>query len=171
VLAHLRGLVAITAPTVNSYRRLQPRLWSSAYCCYGPDNREAALRIPSLFWGREAESTNFELKPCDPSCNPYLALGALIAAALDGIEHRLTPPAAVTQDPAVLSEEERERLGAQRLPLTLDEALVALAQDEVLQEALGEPLAREYLVVKRAEWEAFKDQGLEFELDQHFYKY
>jgi glutamine synthetase len=171
VLAHLRGLVAITAPTVNSYRRLQPRVWSSAYCCYGPDNREAALRIPSLFWGREAESTNFELKPCDPSCNPYLALGALIAAALDGIEHRLTPPAAVTQDPAVLSEEERERLGAQRLPLTLDEALVALAQDEVLQEALGEPLAREYLLVKRAEWEAFKDQGLEFELDQHFYKY
>jgi glutamine synthetase len=171
VLAHLRGLVAITAPTVNSYRRLQPRFWSSAYCCYGPDNREAALRIPSLFWGREAESTNLELKPCDPSCNPYLALGALIAAALDGIEHRLTPPAAVTQDPAVLSEEERERLGAERLPLTLDEALVALDQDQVLQEALGEPLAKEYLVVKRAEWDAFKDQGLEFELDQHFYKY
>ncbi|MBI3326567.1 MAG: glutamine synthetase, partial [Nitrospinae bacterium] len=52
VLAHLRGLVAITAPTVNSYRRLQPRFWSSAYTCYGPDNREAALRIPSQFWGR-----------------------------------------------------------------------------------------------------------------------
>jgi glutamine synthetase len=171
VLAHLRGLVALTAPTVNSYRRLQPRFWSSAYSCYGPDNREAALRIPSLFWGREAESTNFELKPSDPSCNPYLALGALIAAALDGIERRLTPPAAMTQDPATLSEEERERYGVQRLPLTLDEALVALSEDKVLQEALGEPLAKEYLVVKRAEWDAFKDQGLEYELDQHFYKY
>ena len=89
VLAHLRGLVALTAPTINSYRRLQPRFWSSAYSCYGPDNREAALRIPSVFWGREEASTNFELKPCDASCNPYLALGGLIAACLDGIEHRL----------------------------------------------------------------------------------
>ena len=171
VLAHLRGLVALTAPTVNSYRRLQPRFWSSAYSCYGPDNREAALRIPSLFWGREAASTNFELKPCDASCNPYLALGGLIAACLDGIEHRLKPPEAVSVDPALLSEEERERIGAARLPLTLDEALVALEADEVLTEALGRPLAHEYVLVKRAEWEGFKDQGLEFELEQHFYKY
>jgi len=171
VLAHLRGLVALTAPTVNSYRRLQPRFWSSAYSCYGPDNREAALRIPSLFWGREAASTNFELKPCDASCNPYLALGGLIAACLDGIEHRLKPPEAVSVDPALLSEEERERIGAARLPLTLDEALVALEADEVLTEALGGPLAHEYVLVKRAEWEGFKDQGLEFELEQHFYKY
>jgi glutamine synthetase len=171
VLKHLRGLIALTAPTVNSYRRLQPRFWSSAYSCYGPDNREAALRIPSLFWGREAESTNFELKPCDPSCNPYLALGALLAACLDGLEHGLKPAAAVSVDPATLSEEERERLGAARLPLTLDEAALALEQDKVLTDALGAPLAHEYLAVKRAEWEAFKDQGLEFELEQHFYKY
>ena len=171
VLAHLRGLVAVTAPTVNSYRRLQPRSWSSAYCCYGPDNREAAVRIPSLFWGREVESTNVELKPCDPACNPYLALGTLIAACLDGIDRQIQPPEAVSVDPATLSEEEREHFGAYRLPTSLDEALVALEQDEVLTRALGEPLAREYLGVKRAEWESFQDQGLEFELDQHFYKY
>jgi glutamine synthetase len=171
VMAHLRGLVALTAPTVNSYRRLQPRSWSSAYSCYGPDNREAALRIPSVFWGREAASTNFEFKPCDPSCNPYLALGALIAACLDGITHGLTPPEPMAVDPATLSEEERERMGVARLPLTLDEALVALEEDKVLTEALGAPLAHEYLLVKRAEVESFKDQGLEFELDQHFYKY
>ena len=171
VLAHLRGLIAITAPTVNSYRRLQPRFWSSAYCCYGPDNREAALRIPSLFWGREAETTNVELKPCDPACNPYLALGILIAACLDGIERKIQPPEAVTADPAALSEEERDRLGAYRLPMSLDEALLALEQDEVLTKALGKPLAHEYLIVKRAESESFQDQGLEFELDQHFYKY
>lgn len=171
VLAHLPGLVAVTAPTVNSYRRLQPRFWSSAYCCYGPDNREAALRIPSLFWGREAESTNVELKPCDPACNPYLALGTLIAACLDGIERGIQPPEAVAVDPATLSEEERERLGAYRLPTTLDEALIALEQDEVLTKALGERLAHEYLVVKQAECESFRDQGLEFELEQHFYKF
>jgi glutamine synthetase len=171
VLTHLRALVALTAPTVNSYRRLQPRFWSSAYSCYGPDNREAALRIPSVFWGREAASTNFELKPCDPSCNPYLALGALIAACLDGIERGLKPPEAMTVDPATLSEEEREHMQAARLPLTLDEALEALAEDKVLTDALGAPLAHEYLLVKRAEVEGFQEQGLEFELDQHFYKY
>jgi glutamine synthetase len=171
VLAHLPALVAITAPTVNSYRRLQPHLWSSAYRCYGPDNREAALRIPSPFWGREAESTNFELKPSDPSCNPYLALGALIAAGLDGVARGLTPPPAVAQDPATLADEERERIGADRLPLTLEEALLALEQDDVLKDALGAPLATEYLLVKRAEWDSFKDQGLEFEIDQHFYKF
>jgi glutamine synthetase len=171
VLAHLGGLVAVTAPTVNSYRRLQPRFWSSAYTCYGPDNREAALRIPSVFWGREAASTNFEFKPCDPSCNPYLALGALIAACLDGIKRGLKPPEAMTVDPATLSEEERERMGAFRLPLTLEEALLALEDDDVLTGALGAPLAHEYLLVKRAEAESFRDQGLDFELDQHFYKY
>ena len=77
----------------------------------------------------------------------------------------------MTEDPATLSEEERERMGAARLPLTLDEALLALEKDKVLTEALGAPLAHEYLSVKRAEVESFKDQGLEFELDQHFYKY
>jgi glutamine synthetase len=171
VLAHLRGLLALTAPTVNSYRRLQPRFWSSAYSCYGPDNREAAVRIPSVFWGREATSTNLEFKPCDPSCNPYLALGGLIAACLDGIKQGLTPPEPVTVDPATLSEEERERLGAARFPLTLEEALEALEEDKALTEALGAQLAHEYVIVKRAEAESFKDQGLEFELDQHFYKY
>src|SRR5262245_13176898 len=75
VLAHLPALVALTAPSVNSYRRLQPRFWSSAYTAWGPDNREGAVRIPSRRRGREAESTNLELKPSDPSCNPYLALG------------------------------------------------------------------------------------------------
>jgi glutamine synthetase len=83
----------------------------------------------------------------------------------------LTPPPAVAQDPATLADEERERIGADRLPLTLEEALLALEQDDVLKEALGAPLATEYLLVKRAEWDSFKDQGLEFEIDQHFYKF
>ena len=88
-----------------------------------------------------------------------MALGALIAACLDGIKRGLKPPEAMTVDPATLAEEERERMGAARLPLTLDEALVALEEDKVLTEALGAPLAHEYLLVKRAEVESFKDQG------------
>ena len=91
VLAHLPALVALTAPSVNSYRRLQPRFWSSAYTAWGPDNREAAVRVPSVRRGLEMESTNLELKPCDPSNNPYLALGGLLAAGLDGMARKLDP--------------------------------------------------------------------------------
>src|SRR5215470_12403520 len=79
VLDHLPGLLALTCASVNSYRRLQPQTWASAYRAWGPDNREAALRVASTFWGHEAASANVELKACDSSSNPYLALGAVIA--------------------------------------------------------------------------------------------
>lgn len=171
VLAHLPALVALTAPSVNSYRRLQPRFWSSAYTAWGPDNREAAVRVPSVRRGLEMESTNLELKPCDPSNNPYLALGALLAAGLDGIARRLDPGEPALTDPDAISESERERRGIRRLPSTLDQALDALDRDEVLREALGEPLAKEYLLVKRSEARAFEGKDAAYEVAQHFYKY
>ncbi len=171
VLAHLPGLVALTAPSVNSYRRLQPRFWSSAYTAWGPDNREAAVRIPSKRRGLEMESTNLELKPCDPSCNPYLALGGLLAAGLDGIERKLDPGDAALVDPDTLSEAERKRRGIRRLPASLGEALDALERDEVLGSALGEALAKEYVAVKRSEVRGFEGRDAAFEIAHHFYKY
>ena len=83
ILHHIHALVAISCASPNSYRRLLPHFWSSAYAAYGFDNREAAIRIPSLFWGHEAEAINLELKCSDHSGNPYLALGALIAAGFE----------------------------------------------------------------------------------------
>jgi glutamine synthetase len=171
VMAHLPALVALTAPTVNSYRRLQPRFWSSAYTAWGPDNREGAIRIPSKRRGREAESTNLELKPSDPSCNPYLALGGLLAAGLDGIERKLEPGAPTLVDPDTLSDAERAERGIRRLPRSLGEALDALEADETLRAALGEGLAREYLAVKRSEVRAFEGKGVAFEVEHHFYKF
>ncbi len=171
VLRHLPALLALTTPSVNSFRRLQPHFWSSAYTIWGVENREAAVRVPSRYWGAEAATTNLELKASDPSNNPYLALGAVIAAGLDGIEQRLQPDAPVNQDPGNLSDAERERMGIRRYPASLDGALDELERDEVLFEALGEPLAREYLLVKRAEAQAFKDKDEAFELQQHFNKY
>jgi glutamine synthetase len=171
VLAHLPALVALTAPTVNSYRRLQPRFWSSAYTAWGPDNREGAIRVPSQRRGLEAESTNLELKPSDSSSNPYLALGAVLAAGLDGIEHKRDPGEPTLVDPDTLSDAERARRGIRRLPTTLGEALDALERDEVLREALGPTLAREYLAVKRSEVQAFQDRDVAFEIEQHFHKF
>ncbi len=171
VLAHLPALVALTAPTVNSYRRLQPRFWSSAYTAWGPDNREGAIRVPSQRKGIEMESTNLELKPSDPSSNPYLSLGALLAAGLDGIQNKHDPGEPTLVDPDTLSEAERSRRGIRRLPTSLGEALDALERDEVLREALGETLAKEYLAVKRSEVRAFDGKDAAFEIEQHFYKF
>jgi glutamine synthetase len=171
VLAHLPGLLALTAPSVNSYRRLQPRFWSSAYGAWGPDNREAAVRVPSKRRTLEMESTNLELKPCDPSNNPYLALGGLLAAGLDGIARKLDPGEPTLVDPDTLSESERQRRGIRRHPASLGEALDALERDDVLRDALGPMLFKEYVAVKRSEVRGFQDKDVRFEVDQHFYKY
>jgi glutamine synthetase len=171
VMAHLPALLALTCASPNSYRRLLPHFWSSAYTAWGFDNREGAIRVPSLFWGREAESTNLELKPADHSGNPYLALGGLLAAGLDGVRRELDPGEPVEVDPGNYDDEERARRGIKRLPETLDTALDALAADAVLTAALGPALATAYIAVKRLESQYFADKSPEEEARQHFYKY
>ena len=171
VLRHLPGLVGLTAPSVNSYRRLQPHFWSSAFVCFGPDNREAPVRIASGFWGEEMQTVNLELKPSDSSHNPYLALGGLIAAGLDGIEKKMRAPEPVLVDPGDLEESERNGRGIERLPTNLQEATQALAADDVLMEAMGEVLSREYLLIKTADWEQAQEQDVESELRQFIHRY
>jgi glutamine synthetase len=171
VLSHLPGLLALTAPSYNSYRRLQPHFWSSAYTAWGPDNREAAVRIASGLWGHEPDSVNLELKASDPSNNPYLALGGLIAAGLDGIVRQLKPGDPILVDPGNFSEEERAKRGIQRYPTTQAEALDALEKDQVLMEALGPEMSASYLAVKRSEYAAFVAEDLDFEIKHHIYKF
>jgi glutamine synthetase len=171
LLAHLPGLVALTCGSVNSYRRLAPQSWSSAFTCWGMDNREAAVRVPSRMWGLEEASANLELKPSDATGNPYLALGAVIHAGLDGIRNQLDPGRPVEVDPATLSRTTRKRRAINRLPASLGEALDALEADELLMEALG-PLRRTaYLSVKRAEVAAFTARDAAFECFHHFTKF
>src|SRR5205814_1052384 len=111
VLEHLPGLCGLTAPSFNSYHRLVPQYWAGAFVCWGHDNREAPVRVASVFRGSEEASTNAELKACDATCNPYLALGGLIAAGLDGLERGLEPPEPVEVDQVTIGEEERARRG------------------------------------------------------------
>jgi glutamine synthetase len=171
VIRHIRGLLALTCGSVNSYSRLLPHFWSSAYGAWGFDNREGAIRVPSTFWGRDAESTNLELKSADHSGNPYLALGGLIAAGLDGIENKIDPSAPQEVDPGNLSDAERERLGIRRLPESLAEALDELERDSALMAALGRQHAAAYLAVKRSEVEFFKDKTPQEVANQHLYKF
>jgi len=171
VLEHLPGLCGLTAPSFNSYHRIVPQYWAGAFTCWGHDNREAPLRLPSVFQGMEEASTNLELKAADASCNPYLALGGLIAAGLDGLERGLEPPAPVEVDPATIPEQKRERTGIRRLPATQRESLDALAADAVLTDALGPVLAQSYLAVRSSEWEAYSAEDAAFEQLGHFLKY
>ena len=170
LLAHLPGLVALTCGSVNSYRRLAPQMWSSAYTVYGMDNREAAVRICSPMRDDPAGSVNLELKPADSSGNPYLALGACIYAGLDGIRRKLDPGEAVNVDPATLTDDQRRAVGAHRLPASLAEALDALEADELLMESLGDLRRRAYLAVKRSDVAAFADADPAYECFEHFTK-
>jgi glutamine synthetase len=171
VLHHLPGLCGLTAPSYNSYHRIVPRYWAGAFHCWGHDNREAPLRLPSVFQGMEEASTNIELKAADASCNPYLAVGGLIAAGLDGLERGLEPPAPVEVDPATIAEDERERSGIHPLPSSQQQSLDALEADELLMDALGPVLSRSYLAVRRSEWEAYSVEDEAFEQQGHFLKY
>jgi len=171
VLEHLPGLLAITCPTYNSYHRLQPHFWSSAYTAWGPDNREGAVRVVSRYKSNEQGSSNAELKAADLSANPYLALGALIAAGLDGVRRKLDPGEPITVDPGNYTDAEREQRGIKRFPTSLNEALDALEKDEVLKSALGSLLATSYIAVKRLEYQSFSQQDEAYEFKHHFWKF
>lgn len=149
LLHHARGLAAVCAPTVNSYKRLvvgrslSGATWAPAYIAYGDNNRTACVRIP---FGR------IELRLPDGAANPYLVTAALTAAGLDGIDRRLDPGEPLNINLYELSPEEIQERGIGLLPQSLSEALDALAQDEVVQNGLGAELAAEFIRLKRMEW-------------------
>ncbi len=173
VLEHLPALCALTVPSVNSYKRLQPGWWAGAYACYGLDNREASVRVASTHLLPSADvngkSTNFELKTCDASANPYIALGGLIAAMLDGIKRKLKPGEPLQTAPAAMSDSERATRGITQLPSNLSQAVANLEQNEVLLRALG-GLAQSFMAVRKAEAAYFTEHPDE-EISRHRYVY
>jgi glutamine synthetase len=163
ILDHLPALMALTTPCTNSYRRIRPHFWSGAFRCWGIDNREAAVRVPTD--PGVNSPTNFEFKTVDASANPYLALGAAIAAGVDGVKRNLELGAPVAVDPGYLSESERNLRGIDLLPTNLGDAIAHLTRDNILLTALGSDLANAYLAVRKAEWEAMKNMELEDEVN------
>ena len=171
ITEHLPALTALTVPSYNSYRRLAPSSWASNTTAWGYDNREAAVRVSSPFYRREEQTYNLEFKVSDPSANPYLSLGALIACGLDGVERGLEPGEPSAHDPALMSAAERERGRVRPLPSSMDAALDLLEADEVLMGALGPLLSRCYLAVRRSEHAAFAAQDVAFEIRHHVYRF
>jgi glutamine synthetase len=171
VLAAMPALTAITAPSVVSYQRLQPHRWSGPWACWGRENREAALRFVTGMIGSRAEAANLEVKAIDPAANPYLALGAIIAAGIDGLERERTLPEPVTDDPASLTAARRRALGIRRLPSSLGAAIRELERSSMLREAMGDVLFHAFLATRRAERAAFEKMSAEDAVRAHRWRY
>lgn len=167
ILSHLKALCAFTAPTVNSYKRLLPHNWASAYTCWGYDNREAALRVITGMKGSEEKSFNIEYKPADAAGNPYLAILAVLAAGMDGVNHRIEPGDAVAGDPHDLPDGEKRQRGIERLPESLGEAAGALAADPFFTELLNNVFIEEYLAMKRFAWTTYIQHVSGWEIEKY----
>lgn len=154
VVRHTPALCAITAPSPVSYFRLGPHHWSSGYACLGPSNREASLRIV-LPRGHDDEALrkglHLEFRPMDSTASPYLALGMLVHAGLQGIREGLAPPPLVEVEPDDVPAAEREGRGIRPLPADLPAALHALETDEIARSWLPERLLEVFLSIKRKE--------------------
>ncbi len=165
-LAHARGMCAILAPLVNSYKRLIPGYEAPVHISWGRINRSALLRIPRA---HGADSTRVELRCPDPSCNPYLAFSVMLAAGLDGIKREL-PLQASSEENLYLLENQRN-LGLQFLPKTLDEALDALESDALIRDALGPHVYERFMQAKQAEWNDYQLEVTAWELNKYLNTY
>ena len=169
VLRHARGLSAVTAPLVNSYKRLvrsAPRsgaTWAPVYITYGKANRTQMIRIPGA--GR------IEVRVVDGAANPYLATAALLAAGLDGVENRIEPGPANSGNLYELSDDELSSRGIQYLPTNLREALQCMQEDTVVREALGDAYASYYIGVKADEWDRYHRNISQWETDNYLKTY
>lgn len=167
IMKHATGFTAVTNPTVNSYKRLVPGYEAPCYVAWSGSNRSPLLRIPSS----RGLSTRVEVRSVDPAANPYMALAVLLAAGLDGVEHKLTPPAAVDRNIYVMDKAEREENGIQDLPATLSDALVELKKDEVIVNSLGGHLFEHFIEAKEIEWDMFRTSVHPWEREQYLTMY
>lgn len=167
LLAHVRGMSAITNPLVNSYKRLVPGYEAPCYLAWSASNRSALIRIPAA----RGQSTRVELRCPDPATNPYLALAVCLAAGLDGIENDMTPPPEITENIFEMDEAERREKGIANLPGSLVEALDAMRQDPLIMDVLGEHTSSHYLAGKTAEWNDYRTHVTDWEIGKYIAAY
>lgn len=163
LLEHAKSLVAVTNPLVNSYKRLVPGYEAPVYLAWSASNRSALIRIPAA----RGQSTRVELRCPDPSCNPYLALAVCLAAGLDGIERGLVPPEEVTENIFSMDARTRADNGIDNLPGTLFEALELMKRNPLMADTLGPHAYESFLAGKYHEWDTYRTQVTEWEIEQY----
>jgi glutamine synthetase len=153
---------------VNSYKRLVPGYEAPVYVAWSDRNRSALIRKPAA---RIPAASRIEARFPDPSSNPYLAFATLLAAGLDGIEKGLEAPDPIRENIYEFDEERRKEEGIEVLPSNLGEALDALEDDEVILDALGEHVAPKFLEAKGQEYDDFRVDVSQWELDRYLEKF
>lgn len=167
IMKHMKGMTAITNPLVNSYKRLVPGYEAPVYIAWSATNRSPLIRIPAA----GGEGTRVELRCPDPSANPYLALAVCLQAGLDGIRNKMMPPASVDRNIFAMTKEEQKALDIDEIPGTLIEAVGELEKDDFIRSVLGEHVSVKYIEAKKREWEEYRSQVTDWEIQAYLNKF
>ena len=167
IIAHAKGMAAITNPLVNSYKRLVPGYEAPVYLAWSLANRSALLRVPA----KRGVATRVELRSPDPSCNPYLAFATILEACLDGIRNKIEPPAPVDSNIYKLTSKERKRQKIDSLPGTLIDAVELLDKSLVANAALGQHIMTEFVTAKEKEWDDYRTCVTQWEINKYLARY
>jgi glutamine synthetase len=167
LMKNARGFAAVTNPLVNSYKRLVPGYEAPVYVAWSASNRSALVRIPAS----RGVSTRTEVRCPDPTCNPYLALAMMLNSGLDGVRNKLEAPDSVNVDIFKMTLAEKDAAGIDSLPGSLEEALVALKENPLAMDTLGEHILGKYLEGKTHEWNAYRTAVTDWEIEQYMKNY
>ncbi|MFB0527022.1 MAG: glutamine synthetase family protein, partial [bacterium] len=166
LLFHSQEITSICNQWVNSYKRLVPGYEAPVYICWGQRNRSALVRVPMYKPGEEM-STRAELRSPDPACNPYLGFAVMLAAGLEGIEKGYALPEPIEKDIFLLSDEEKETQGIKVLPGSLIEAIQITEKSQLVKKTLGEHIFNKFIDNKKIEWDRYRTQVTDYELQKY----
>lgn len=166
IMKHIKGMTAIANPLVNSYKRLVPGHEAPVYIAWSATNRSPLIRIPAS----RGAGTRIELRSPDPAANPYLLLALCLAAGLDGIRNKMEPPMPVNGNIFELTEEEMRERNIEIIPFNLCRAVEAMEADPFIKEVLGNHVFSKYVEAKKAEWDLYRKQVTQWEIDEYLYK-
>lgn len=166
LMKHMKGMTLVANPIVNSYKRLIPGYEAPVYVTWSEGNRSPLIRIPST----RGTNMRIELRSPDPAANPYLLLASCLAAGLDGIKNELPIPESIEGNIYEMSKQELEARGIEAIPSNLSKACHYFEDDAFMKQVLGEHVHAKYLDAKRKEWNRFREQVTEWEIDEYLYK-
>jgi glutamine synthetase len=166
ILKHAPEMTLVTNQWVNSYKRLVPGYEAPVYVTWARRNRSDMVRVPEYKPGKE-NATRIEFRSPDPACNPYLTFSVMLASGLEGIEKEYEPPLPTEENVFEMNEEERTERGIDTLPGSLLEAINLMERSEVIKRALGEHVFSTFIRNKRQEWDNYRSQVTNYELDRY----
>ncbi len=166
VLAHVREITLVLNQWVNSYKRLVPGYEAPVYIGWGQRNRSSLVRVPMYRVGKE-KATRIELRSPDPAANPYLVFACMLAAGLEGIEKGYELPKPIEQNIFRMSADEKKKMKIDALPGSLPEALAAFEASPIAREALGDHIFEKLIENKRKEWDQFRINVTDYEIERY----